>query len=89
MNYNKGEEFMFTCSATNVDFLNFLVNEASVNTDDGFTVTPTTNGNVSTNSLTGTAQIQHNETIISCVGIVSMPLTQIFSNTAVLLVQGN
>ena len=89
MNYNKGEEFIFTCSATNVDLLNFLINGASANTDDGFTVTTTTNGDISTRSLTGTAQIQHNETNISCTAIVLTPLTQIISNTAVLLVQGN
>ena len=90
MNHNKGEEFLFTCSATNVDILTFLVNGVAVNADDGFTESATnTNGDLSTRSLTGTAQIQHNNTNISCSAIVFTPLTQISSNTAVLLVQGN
>ena len=89
MNYNKGEEFIFTCSATNVNLLNFLVNGVAVNTDDGFTESGTnTNGDLSTRSLTGTAQIQHNNTNISCVGVV-FGGDDVFSDVAVLLIQGN
>ena len=89
MNYNKGEEFIFTCSATNVNALIFFVDGVAVNTGDGFTESETnTNGDLSTKCLTGTAQIQHNNTNISCVGFV-IGGDDVFSDVAVLLVQGN
>ena len=87
MNYNKGEEFIFTCSATNVDLLNFLVNGVQ-NNDEGFTETSTNTDDLSTRDLTGTAQIQQNNTNISCVGSV-IGGASVISDIAVLLIQGN
>ena len=89
MNYNKGEEFIFTCSATNVDALVFFANGTQTSADQEFTQTQSIiPDGLSTSNLTGMALIQHNNTNISCVGVV-IGGDDVISDVAVLLVQGN
>ena len=93
MNYIIGEEFLFTCSASNADMLNFLVNGMGVDIDtihQGFTQTPViSNGDISMTTLIGIAQRQHNGTNITCNAVKYTPLEHDFSDTAVYQVQGN
>ena len=89
MNYNKGEEFLFTCSATNVDALIFFANGTQPSADQEFIQTPSIiPDGLSTSNLTGMALIQHNNTNISCFGAV-VGGDDVISDIAVLLVQGN
>ena len=94
MIYNIGEEFLFTCSASDADLLHFLVNgtpaddETIVNqgyTQSGVDI----NGDISMRNLTGIAQIQHNGTNIICAAVKLSPLEVAISNVAVYQVQGN
>ena len=89
MNYIKGDEFLFTCSATNVDALVFLANGTQPSADQEFIQTQSIiPDGLSTSSLTGMALIQHNNTNISCVGPV-FGEDEVISRIAVLLVQGD
>ena len=93
MNYIIGEEFLFNCSASNADLLNFLVNGMAADSDtirhQGFTQTPViSNGDISMTTLIGIAQIQHNGTNVTC-SAVNLLLGNVFSNIAVYQVQGN
>ncbi len=92
MNYIIGEEFLFTCSASNADLLDFLVNgmaaDDNIFINQGYTSSQVDiNGDISMRNLTGSAQMQHNGTNISCVAI-NYRLGNILSNVAVYLVQG-
>ena len=87
MNYIIGEEFVFTCSARSANLLNFLVNgmAADINTirHQGFTQTPViSNGDISMTTLIGIAQIQHDETNVTCLA-VNFLHGNVFSNVAV------
>ena len=94
MNYTIGEEFLFTCSATtNVDALIFSVNGMNaadqIIIDQGYSQSGIViNGDLSTRQLTGTAQIQHNETNITCSAFKSGQ-GDAASDIAVYKVQGN
>ncbi len=93
MNYIIGEEFLFTCSASDADILNFLVNGINaaddIIIDQGYTQSGVdTIGGILTRNLTGTAQIQHNGTNITCAA-VKIGQGDTTSNIAVYRVQGN
>ena len=94
MNYIIGEEFLFTCSASNADILNFFVNGMNAGDetiiDQGYTQSGVDiNGGILMRNLTGTAQIQHNGTNITCAAVKLSPLEDAISDIAVYLVQGN
>ncbi len=93
MSYNKGEEFIFNCSASNADLLNFFVSgklaDNEIISDQGFTQTTViSNGDISMTTLIGIAQIQHNGTNVKC-SAVNFLHGNVFSNIAVYQVQGN
>ncbi len=93
MNYIIGEEFLFTCSASNANALLFFVNGMAANDeiiiDQGYTQSGVDiNGDISMTNLTGTAQIQHNGTNITCVA-VKIGQGDTTSNISVYRVQGN
>ncbi len=93
MNYIIGEEFIFTCSASNADILSFRVNGKNAANDiivnQGYSQSDIAmNGDTSMRNLTGTAQILHNGTSISCTAVTITPFGTVFSNVAVYQVQG-
>ncbi len=94
MIYINGEEFLFTCSASNADLLNFLVNGTpaadEIIDDQGYTQSVVDmNGDILMRNLTGTAQTQHNGTNITCAAVKLSPLEDAISDIAVYQVQGN
>ena len=93
MIYIIGEEFVFTCSASNADVLLFFVNGMAAGDeiiiDQGYTQSGIDiNGGIWMRNLTGTAQIQHNGTNITCVA-VKIGQGDTTSNISVYRVQGN
>ena len=95
MNYIIGEEFLFTCSASNADILSFLVNGISAGNeiiiDQGYTESGIDdNGDILARNLTGIAQIDYNGSNISCVAVSFVQVDTVFiSNVAVYQIQGN
>ena len=81
---------IFTCEA-NADVLIFRVNNVPANAADviskGFTVTTSGTGTLRT-ELQAIAYDFNNNTNITCRAITDKPLTAVFSNTSVLLIQG-
>ena len=82
---------IFTCEAI-ADELTFRVNNESATdtnvTDKGFSVITNNRGGYRIGKLQAIAYNFNNNTNITCRAITDQPLTLVFSNTAVLLIQG-
>ena len=82
---------VFSCEAT-ADDLTFRVNHTPADDeavmDKGFSATSTNNGGTRRAELQGTAYEYNNNTEVRCRALTDKPLQLVFSDTAILMIQG-